>query len=179
MPPSTCRGAQRVGLLGLAAALLAGCGTDVDLGGTTDASATDASIEAAPVASADCEPCATTPECKSGALCAEIAGNTFCARACSQGVDCGPDATCKGVTTASGELVEACIPTNGACAPVAGPQSGDAPLDRCGAITGPTVPSVCHACGRFSDDCQLNGCYGGYWCDTTRRDCQRPPKHCP
>ncbi len=50
----------------------------------------------------------------------------------------------------------------------------------CGALVAPTIEAGCRACDTDSDDdCQPNGCYGGYWCDTGEIDCKTPPKTCP
>jgi len=49
----------------------------------------------------------------------------------------------------------------------------------CGDLVGPTIDAGCRACSASSDDCQANGCYGGYWCDTDEIDCKAPPKSCP
>jgi hypothetical protein len=49
----------------------------------------------------------------------------------------------------------------------------------CGDLVAPTVDAGCRACGTGDDDCQPNGCYGGYWCDTSETDCKTPPKTCP
>ncbi|HEX4515033.1 MAG TPA: hypothetical protein VGH87_20050 [Polyangiaceae bacterium] len=49
----------------------------------------------------------------------------------------------------------------------------------CGDLVGPTVEAGCKACNASSDDCQPNGCYGGYWCDIDETDCKTPPSTCP
>jgi hypothetical protein len=159
----------------LAAALVA-CGTSVDLGGAPAAS--DASLEAGR-AGTECAPCTTGVDCASG-TCGQFAGDLFCAVACSPSTPCASSDECTTVTTTEGVAAQVCVPLSGACTPAVPPSSPDgAVLDHCGALNGPTVPSQCKACGKFSNDCQANGCYGGYWCNESERDCGPPPKSCP
>jgi len=49
----------------------------------------------------------------------------------------------------------------------------------CGTLVAPEIDAGCKACSKTSTDCQPNGCYGGYWCDTAINDCNSPPKSCP
>jgi hypothetical protein len=65
----------------------------------------------------------------------------------------------------------------GGTAPTTG--DGGVPVDHCGTLVAPSVDGGCHACSASSSDCQANGCYGGYWCDTSSVDCHTPPKTCP
>jgi hypothetical protein len=53
------------------------------------------------------------------------------------------------------------------------------PEEHCGSLDAPSVPSDCRACAEDAGDCQPNGCYGGYWCDSAKVDCSEPPKSCP
>jgi hypothetical protein len=53
------------------------------------------------------------------------------------------------------------------------------PAEQCGSLVAPDVPSDCRACDPEAGDCQPNGCYGGYWCDSAKVDCSEPPKSCP
>ncbi len=153
------------------------CGTDVSLGGTPDAAAPDVvTVDL----SLDCQPCLTQTDCTPSATCGVFAGDSFCATACPEGTGCERDETCDAITTVGGAAIKACVPNGGVCAPEIGPALDGAILDRCGALDGPTVvTSACHSCGKYSSDCQGNGCYGGWWCNTSTRKCQRPPKTCP
>ncbi len=56
------------------------------------------------------------------------------------------------------------------------PDSG--PL-QCGNDVAPSVDAACRACDKASSDCQPNGCYGGFWCDTVLNNCEPPTKSCP
>jgi len=58
---------------------------------------------------------------------------------------------------------------------------GEGGLDvtKCGDLVAPSVDAGCRACSRDASDCQANGCYGGYWCDTTSVDCHSAPLTCP
>ena len=46
----------------------------------------------------------------------------------------------------------------------------------CG-YAGPTVVAACHGCGTHV--CQVNGCYGGYWCKLADNTCHPQPLSCP
>jgi hypothetical protein len=59
-------------------------------------------------------------------------------------------------------------------APDAGPAS-----EACGTLIGPDVAAGCTSCKRGGSNCQTNGCYGGWWCDSSTNRCQKPPTSCP
>ncbi len=50
---------------------------------------------------------------------------------------------------------------------------------QCGNDVAPSVDAGCRACDKASSDCQANGCYGGFWCDTVLNNCEPPTKSCP
>lgn len=153
--------------------LTAGCGTDVNLGGSTDAGTrADASFEP----SAACEPCASAADCAASARCVELGGHLYCATSCADAGACGGGERCRSAVAATGESVASCIPDSNACASVASPPASDGGvLAECGDLVGPGVVADCKGCDY---DCQRNGCYGGWWCNRTTRRCQRPPKTC-
>ena len=157
--------------------LLVGCGTDVNLGGTSDAGLPDADVDAD--LPGDCEPCLVSSDCSPNATCGVYSGDTFCATLCPTGNGCESDETCTQITVVGAADTKACVPTNGVCAPITGPIADGSAIDRCGVLNGPTVASACHACGKYSNDCQANGCYGGYWCNTSTKRCGKPPTSCP
>jgi hypothetical protein len=156
------------------------CGRDVDIGGATDTtSPVDAAVDA-PLA--ECDPCLGAAECGPFATCVAVGGSEgFCVTRCPQSTECDNDDACQVSTTVSGEKVAACIPKTNACALAAPPPptADGAPLERCGEIFGPTLSAACHSCEKTSPSCQKNGCYGGWWCNTDTRRCQRPPASCP
>jgi hypothetical protein len=45
----------------------------------------------------------------------------------------------------------------------------------CGALAGPSLGACCHSCTVGVGDCQGNGCYGGWFCNTQSCRCQAPP----
>ncbi len=171
-----------------------GCGTDVDLGGSTDAghaeSAVDASDaadaappDAPPLALSPCDPCQAADDCGDGSTCAQIGGTDgYCALLCGAGGTCTDGGTdggvvCAAETTVAGGGVQACVPRSGSCAPAVGPDAGPT---RCGDLVAPSVSGTpCHSCSPNTGNCQPNGCYGGWWCNTYYRRCERPPKLCP
>jgi hypothetical protein len=54
-----------------------------------------------------------------------------------------------------------------------------APIEHCGLLDAPSVTSACAACDSDDADCQNNGCYGGWWCNSSSARCERPPMTCP
>ena len=56
------------------------------------------------------------------------------------------------------------------------PQDSGSPT-TCGTLVAPSVTAHCHSCD--AGNCQANGCYGGYWCDTTTNYCHQKPTNCP
>ncbi len=59
-----------------------------------------------------------------------------------------------------------------------GTGGADSGPTQCGNEVAPSVDATCNACDKTSADCQPNGCYGGYWCDTLGNHCEPPPKTC-
>ncbi len=166
-----------------AAFAFSGCGADVSLGGGGDADVPtfDGGLDAAKdgnVARVDCEPCAVTEACRPGSICGALdAGDAFCFAQCDASTQCDPDETCTPTNDVTQSPRLACVPNAGVCPTVVGPTGPDGgTLAQCGALVGPSVADAgCKACHY---DCQKNGCYGGYYCDVTTRDCTRPPTKC-
>lgn len=137
---------------------------------------------------ASCPACVTDGDCASGSVCAQFSGDTFCAPACPNGNECSSDRACSTVTSASGQQVDVCVPRGDVCGPSVGPgepsdggvttppPDGGTPGQTCGSLAGPSVPAKCNSCG--SHTCQANGCYGGWYCNTTTNKCQSPPSSC-
>jgi hypothetical protein len=161
--------------IALAALALAACGKDVDIGGTQDASAPtfDASFS-----SAVCDPCASDGDCAPGVSCTRVTepDQGFCLRRC-ESATCDADDACTSTTNVTGDALRACVPRTGECTPAAPPppSADGAPLEQCGEIVGPTISASCHSCSEGSSGCQKNGCYGGWWCNTDTRRCEKPP----
>jgi hypothetical protein len=161
---------------------VAACGTDVSLGGGADAAPSVDSVDGTIVEIVDtCEPCSSSQPCVKGASCVQIAGNlTFCATSCPAGNECETDEICQLKTMRTGgPQTLACAPRDGSCAPAQPPQSESGVVDHCGALEGPTTAGACKSCDHDDKDCQKNGCYGGWWCNTASVKCQRPPASCP
>ena len=49
----------------------------------------------------------------------------------------------------------------------------------CGTAGAPSVTAGCTSCSTSSSTCQPNGCYGGWWCDTSTDRCEEAPTSCP
>ncbi len=98
-----------------------------------------------------------------------------------------------------GAQVNGCVPRSGVCA--AGGSSGgsgggsgsssggtssggssgggsSSGGNTCGTLVGPTVKAGCSSCSGSSSTCQANGCYGGWYCDTSTDKCQAAPTSC-
>ena len=49
----------------------------------------------------------------------------------------------------------------------------------CGPAAPPSTPNLCcTSCTPGSGNCQANGCYNGWWCDTSTCACEAPPSSC-
>jgi hypothetical protein len=168
--------------------ILLACGAEVDLGGASgdgwvppldggDVAVTSPADADAP--RGQCAPCLDDSDCASG-VCAKFADDLFCTSACSAAAPCASDQTCSQLLSPTGTTISACLPNDTKCAPDNGPIGPDgAPLEHCNTdLDGPGVTSTCKACGSDTADCQPNGCYGGYWCDSDKMDCVMPPKTC-
>jgi hypothetical protein len=135
--------------------------------------------------SRECPACVTDTDCASGSVCAQFQGDTFCAQSCGSANACPSGRSCSIETTYNGKQVSVCIPDGNACGPSMAPMDAGCPpapacdagssSDMCGSLVGPTVSSTCSSCGSSSSSCQPNGCYGGWWCDTSTSRCQMPP----
>ena len=143
------------------------CGTGSVHGTATvdDAAAPDQDAAA-------CVPCVSSTDC-GGGVCAQIGGDSFCVAACTDvGKACG-GGTCSAVVSAEGQQKTACVPAS-SCGGVAAEDAGAPKTEMCGVLTGPDVTARCQSC-LVDAGCQLNGCYGGWWCNTTSLKCQPPP----
>ncbi len=137
-----------------------------------------------------CTACVTDNDCNGG-TCAQFQGDTFCAASCATG-SCPSGTTCTPESSASGEQVSVCVPDNNACGQPVGPQSDGGPPppppgcdagasnpNVCGSLVGPSVMAGCNSCSSGGHTCAANGCYGGWWCNTSTNKCQAPPTSCP
>lgn len=147
-----------------------GCGSDVDLGGSIDGGI---GSQAHAIAF-DCDPCADDDDCAKTEVCAKLGNSFYCAATCTD--TCSDSETCQAVTTLQGKSVSACAPPDGGCFRDFTPSPTDPNV--CGPFLGPSKEADCHSCARGHDDCQDNGCYDGYWCDTADDECEKAPATC-
>jgi hypothetical protein len=166
----------------------AACGTDIDLGAVDDAGFDSPSAlpdASAPATSDDaepplepCDPCLAASECGRNGTCIVLdGGNSYCVALCP-GAGCAATDACRAVTSVANDRADACVPTSGTCAAPPGPTADGAVIQRCGDLVGPPIAAACRSCNPSSSTCQPNGCYGGWWCNTYYRRCQRPPTGC-
>ena len=122
-----------------------------------------------------CKPCVTSQDC-AGAVCAQLAGDSYCVSTCPGGNECSADTSCVPVTDVGGQQLSACVPRSDVCG---GPSVVDAGTSTgiCGTLVGATTPASCQSC-RGKPSCQANGCYGGWLCNTATSQCQSPPSAC-
>jgi hypothetical protein len=139
--------------------------------------------------SAECPVCVTDQDCNGGS-CAQFGSDIFCAPVCPNGNECASDRTCQLETSATGEQVSVCTPNDNACGvdqdtdagpnpcnqPTSGGDAGDP--NRCGTLIGPAESASCSSCTASSSSCQANGCYGGWWCDSSTNKCRSAPSNC-
>jgi hypothetical protein len=161
---------------------------------------TDGGVDAGPLL---CRPCVTSNDCSPPAgVCTQYDNSDYCAAPCTEG-SCPPGEACANVLAFNGDILAACVPANGNCGASAGCGTCDAgtscdiatatcvPIQdggpagadagSCGTLVGPNVPSCCESCQPDSGDCQPNGCYGGWWCNTSGSAscrCNPPPTSC-
>jgi hypothetical protein len=130
-----------------------------------------------------CVDCLSSADC-GGDSCIQYGGDVACAGACGPGGACASDSVCQTYTTTNGAQATVCVPIALACGAVqeddAGAPPPPPPVDAgtptsCGTRVGPTVASCCTSCTVGATDCQANGCYGGWWCDTATCRCGAPP----
>jgi hypothetical protein len=123
-------------------------------------------------ATADCPPCVSDTDCNGG-VCAQIGGDSYCTPTCPNGTECSADRACVSAMTSSGQSASVCaLKTGGMCAV----SSDDAGSSPCGMLVPPNLASTCTSCS--GKQCQTNGCYGGWWCNTATNKCQAPPLDC-
>jgi hypothetical protein len=169
-----------------------GNGLGLDDGGGGESGATGPALGAG-AGSSTCPECVTDTDCARGSACAQFSGDTFCAPLCGSGNSCAAGRACTIETTYNGEQASVCVPDDDACGqspPSATPDGGQTtPPSKtgcdagsptmCGALVGPGVTAGCSSCSSSSSSCQPNGCYGGWWCDTSTDRCQEAPTSCP
>lgn len=164
-----------------AAALLVACGGTATT--TTDATAsggdggTSIAIDGSAVGEA-CPDCTTDQDCANGARCMQLGGDTYCAAPCASGTTCSSDQTCVSANSATGDQVAVCVPRATGCGDMSGSDDAGAPsTNTCGSLVGPDVAAGCTSCTGKSN-CQTNGCFGGWWCNTSSNKCQAAPSGC-
>lgn len=128
-----------------------------------------------------CPACVMDSDCTGGATCAQFGGDTYCAKPCPNGNECGSGTTCTPESSSSGDPVSVCVPDNNACGATPTPRgtdAGGAPPSACPGLADPNTTASCTSCKSGGKTCQANGCYGGWWCDTTTDKCQPAPSSC-
>ncbi len=173
--------------LALTACVATAVGWSVGCGGsTTNATFADGGTLGDGPNAVECPPCTTDKDCNGG-VCAQFQGDSFCAPACPSGSGCATNRTCLPETSVSGDQVSVCVPNGNVCGQNVGPSTdggqppgcdagSSAPPSSCGTLVGPSTKASCSSCS--ANNCQPNGCYGGWWCDTSTSKCHSPPANC-
>jgi hypothetical protein len=122
---------------------------------------------------AACHACVTDQDCGckdcGGPVCAQLHHDTFCATPCGPGNTCVNGDLCLSTTTSSGATTHVCTPAVPSC-------GSDSTPWVCGKLLAPEVSACCTCTGK---SCADNGCYGGWWCDSSSCKCQAPPGASP
>ncbi|MEO7110989.1 MAG: hypothetical protein ABI183_11175 [Polyangiaceae bacterium] len=138
---------------------------------------------------AECPVCVTDQDCNGGS-CAQFGSDIFCAPTCPNGNECASDRTCQVETSATGEQVSVCTPNDNACGVDQGDDAGPSGCNQgttttdagdpnqCGTLIGPAESASCSSCTSSTSSCQANGCYGGWWCDSSTSKCRAAPTNC-
>jgi hypothetical protein len=174
-----------------------GCGGAADRFGDGDGSVGEEGgrlpLPSSGPGSSACPECVTGSDCAGGGICAQFQGDIFCAPPCGGENTCPSGRTCMIETTYNGNQASVCVPDDNACGqppssttagsdggkttPPPGCDAGSATM--CGTAVAPTVTAGCTSCSSSSTMCQPNGCYGGWWCDTSTDRCEEAPTSCP
>jgi len=141
--------------------------------------------------SSQCPPCMSPSDCSNGQICAQLGADSSCAPACSNN-QCPAGQACEITTDTSGNQVSVCVVPGSLCSDVmpttttttsatngvttSVTSSTSTGNEMCGSYVGPDISAMCHSCSGAS--CQVNGCYGGWWCDTATNKCHAPPTNC-
>jgi hypothetical protein len=174
---------SRIAALALAAAAIGAC-LSTQKQPPVPKSGADAGADAGPIA---CRPCLSNDDCTSEGACLQFAGSDYCARRCEKATECSGTEACAVTILSDGTQATVCLPTSGTCADIGCGTCAQGttcnwilgmcqPLPSgsiCGALIGPGYDACCH-CGSGSN-CDKNGCYGGWWCDTSTCTCTTAP----
>ncbi|HEX7665572.1 MAG TPA: hypothetical protein VF407_13695 [Polyangiaceae bacterium] len=151
-----------------------GCGSDVDLGGSSGGGAGTSVGTQNGSLIFDCDPCHDDDDCDDDEVCARLGDDSFCSAKCTD--SCADSEVCETVTTSLGATTRACAPPDGGCFRDFTPSPDDPNV--CGPFIGPNEDAGCHSCSNGDDDCRANGCRHGYWCDTLDDECEKAPSTC-
>src|SRR6185312_16093470 len=104
---------------------------------------------------------------------------SFCAPTCSVEKGCSSDRACTSVSDVDGTQLQVCVPRTGPCGGDQGLGGGTSSSTSggsavCGSLHAPDSKACCATCDP-GQDCQVNGCYAGWWCNTDTCKCQEPP----
>ena len=132
-------------------------------------------------AATSCVPCVIDSDCNGG-VCAQLGGDSFCAATCTTSADCASGQTCALVSSVTGDQSSVCVVANdpvcGLNQPAQPTDASTPPPNNCPGLASPTTAAGCTSCQAGSSNCQANGCFGGWWCNTQTNKCQQPPTNC-
>ncbi len=132
---------------------------------------------------ASCKACVIDSDC-SGGVCAQLGSDSYCAATCTSTSQCPSGEQCTSVTSIAGDQVSVCVNVSSTqCGLNPGQTSNDAgsppPSNTCPGWADPSTSASCTSCKQGASGCQANGCYGGWWCNTSTNKCQSaPPQNC-
>jgi len=133
-----------------------------------------------------CAPCVAEDECPTSQRCAQIMGSSYCAWDCSVGPGCEDGSACIAAADTAGQQIQVCVPLvemicgggtidgpDASSVDVVSPKP-DAAI-TCPGYDFPGTPSCCTCKG---SNCDPNGCFGGWLCNTKTCKCNTLPVQC-
>ena len=135
---------------------------------------------------AACVACVIDSDCSGGGVCSQLGGDSYCAKPCTSASDCASGEQCTSVSSIAGDQVSVCVDVASTqCGLSPNQQNGGSndagaqpPPDSCPGFADPSTAASCTSCKQGSSGCQPNGCYGGWWCNTSTEKCQSAPQNC-
>jgi hypothetical protein len=152
------------------------------------------------VGSVTCLVCVTSNDCGPQAACVQYGGSDYCAQLCGACSNCASNQDCILAVAFNGVEAQVCVPESANCNGLPGcllcPMDTNCDFSTgtcsaeddgglsgsdsgsCGTFEPPSVASCCTSCAVGGGNCQPNGCYGGWWCDSATCRCHAPPTSC-
>src|SRR5215831_5606300 len=113
-----------------------------------------------------CPQCTTTLDCGPGSVCAQFGGDSYCAPSCADGDACAVGRVCTVLASVEGVASSVCAPTSDICGDDSASKKSSG-SGACNNLAPPNESACCKGCSNGNHTCQANGCYGGWYCNTS------------